>query len=390
MTNFFTNIKKIIVSLKGLVIIGSADILGLAISAIFWLLLASLMSVKEYGEITYFIAIATLAQSCSIIGSSNTILVFSSKQPNAIPPLLVLSLLAASVSSLVLFLITEQFELIFLVFSLLIFEISIHILLGKKIYNTYAKFFLAQKISQLILGISLYFILGFDGVLYGIILSSIPLLVIFSKEIQIRNLDFSILKSKKTFIINNYLVRIVTTFRRDIDKIIIPSLLGFTVLGNFALAIQFYSILMVISSISFKYLVPNDTAGIKNKKLKKSLILLSIIIAFFSFFLSPYIIENIFTKFSESIIPIQIISFSVIPGTIGLILSSKLLALEQTKFLMISSVIQLSFVLIGTIFLGLAFGIIGVTISFLVGSILYAGTLAVMNYHFIGAKKFNI
>jgi O-antigen/teichoic acid export membrane protein len=383
-------LKNTIISLKGLVVIGSADILGMAIAATFWLLLASLMSVKEYGEIIYFIAISSIAYSSSIVGSTNTISVFSLKNPKAIPSLLLLSLIFSLLASLIVFFITQKFELVFLVIVFLIFDTSVQILLGKKLYIRYAKFFLTQKILLLILGLSLYYILGFDGVLIGIILSHVPLLIIFSKEICTSKFDFSILKLKKDFIITNHGIQIVQIFRRDIDKIIIVPLLGLTILGNFALALQFYTLLMIISSISFKYLVPKDIDGTNNKKLKKLLILLSIIIAISSFFISPFLINNLFSKFSESILPIQIISFSVIPGTITLILYSKLLALEKSKLLIISSIIQLCFVLIGTIILGLYYGIIGIAISFLISSTVHAGSLAVFNYNFIGSKKFDI
>ena len=58
-------------------------------------------------------------------------------------------------------------------------------------------------------------------------------------------------------------------FSKCIDKIIIAPLLGFVILGNFAFAIQIYTILMVVSSVSYKYLVPEDATGKKNKQLKK-------------------------------------------------------------------------------------------------------------------------
>ena len=72
---------------------------------------------------------------------------------------------------------------------------------------------------------------------------------------------------------------------------------------------------MVVSSVSYKYLVPEDATGKKNKQLKKILILFSIIISVISFVLSPILIEIVFPKFSESILTIQIISFTVIPAT---------------------------------------------------------------------------
>ena len=151
------NLKDKIFALKGLAIIGSADIIGAAISTIFWLILASLLLVEEYGKITYLIAIASLAQSCSVVGSSNTFMVYSSKKPELIQTLIFLSFIAAIVSSIIAFFVTQKFELIFLVISFLILELSSAILLGKKFYSRYSKFILSQKTLQFILGIGLYF-----------------------------------------------------------------------------------------------------------------------------------------------------------------------------------------------------------------------------------------
>ena len=147
---------------------------------------------------------------------------------------------------------------------------------------------------------------------------------------------------------------------------------------------------MIFSSISYNYLVPKDVIGEKNVKLKFFLILLSIVITLSGFFLSPYVIENFFSKFSESIIPIQIASFSVIPNTIAMILYSKILALEKSRFLIIANSVQLCIILIGTIFLGILYGIIGVTIAFVLGNTMHAITLLIVNYNYVGKKKFDI
>jgi O-antigen/teichoic acid export membrane protein len=384
-----SNLKDKIFALRGLVMIGSADIIGGAISAVFWLVIASLLLVEEYGEISYFIAIASLGTLC-VVGAPQTLMVYSTKYQKIIPTLLLLTLIFTVIGSLIAFIIVQRFEIIFLIFSFIIFESSITLLVGKKLYTKYSKFLLTQKILQFTIGIGLYFLFGVNGVLIGIALANCSLIPIFYNELRCYKIDLSLLKPKKEFIINNNIIYIISVFRRDIDKIIVVPLLGFTVLGNFALALQFYSIMMILSSISFKYLLPKDVGGEKNAKLKKLLILLSILIALSGFYFSPYFIENFFAKFSESIIPIQIASFSVIPSTISMILFSKILALEKSRFLMIANSVQLCVILIGTIFLGILYGIIGVAIAFVLGNTMYAITLAVINYNYVGRKKFDI
>jgi O-antigen/teichoic acid export membrane protein len=384
-----SNFRKKLFRHKGLALIGSADIIGSAISAVFWLIVASLLLVEEYGELSYFIAIASLG-ICCVVGSSDSLMVFSTKNQKIIPTLLFLTLIFTVVASLIAFVIVQRFEIIFLIFSFVVFQVSITLLLGKKLYAKYSRFLLTQKILQFVIGIGLSFSLGVNGILIGIALGNLALVPIFYQELKSFKIDFSLLKPKKGFIINNSIIYIISVFRRDIDKIIVVPILGFTVLGNFALTLQFFTIMMIFSSISYNYLVPKDVIGEKNVKLKFFLILLSIVITLSGFFLSPYVIENFFSKFSESIIPIQIASFSVIPNTIAMILYSKILALEKSRFLIIANSVQLCIILIGTIFLGILYGIIGVTIAFVLGNTMHAITLLIVNYNYVGKKKFDI
>jgi len=383
------NLSSVASAHKGLLLIGSSGIIGSAISAAFWLLVASLLSVEEYGEISYFIAIASLG-ICCIVGSPQTLTVYSTKHPKIIPTLLLLTLIFTVIGSLIAFLIVQRFEIITLIFSFIVLEASLTLLLGKKLYSKYSKFLLTQKILQFVIGISLSFSLGLNGVLIGIALANFSLIPIFYKELRNYKIDLSLLKPKKEFIINNEVIYLISVFRRDIDKIIIVPILGFTVLGNFALTLQFFTIMMIISSISFEYLLPKDVGGEKNAKLKKFLILVSVLIALSGFFFSPYFIENFFTKFNESIIPIQIASFCVIPSTISMILFSKILALEKSRFLIIANLVQLCAILIATVYLGILYGIIGVTVAFVLGNTMYAITLAIINYNYVGKKKFDI
>ena len=385
----WSNLKNKLFAHKGLALIGSADLIGSAISAIFWLVVASLLLVEEYGEISYFIAIASLGMCC-VVGSPETLMVFSTKHQKIIPTLLLLTLIFAVAASLIAFIIVQRFEIIFLIFSFIVLEASITLLVGKKLYTKYSKFLLTQKILQFAIGIGLYFSLGVNGVLIGITLANFSLIPIFYKELRYYKIDFSLLKPKKEFIMNTHLIYLISVFRRDIDKIIVVPILGFTVLGNFALTLQFFTIMMILSSISYKYLLPKDVSGEKNAKLKKILILVSILIALSGFFFSPYFIENFFMKFSESIIPIQIASFSVIPSTISVILFAKILALEKSKFLIIANSVQLCVVLIGTISLGILYGIIGVTIAFVLGNTVHAIALTIINYKYVGRGKFDI
>ena len=201
----WSNLRNKLFSLKGLALIGSADIIGNAISAIFWLVIASLLLVEEYGEISYFLAIASLG-ICCVVGSPEALMVFSTKHQKIIPTLLFLTLIFTVVASLIAFVIVQRFEIIFLVFSFIILEASITLLLGKKLYARYSKFLLTQKILQFVIGIGLYFLLGVNGVLIGIALANFTLIPIFYKELRYYKIDLSLLKPKKEFIIKTNII----------------------------------------------------------------------------------------------------------------------------------------------------------------------------------------
>ncbi|SVE63279.1 uncharacterized protein METZ01_LOCUS516133, partial [marine metagenome] len=191
----WSNLKNKLFAHKGLALIGSADIIANAISAAFWLVIASLLLVEEYGEISYFIAIASIT-ICCVAGSPQALMVYSTKYEKIVPTLLLLTLIFTVAASLIAFIIVQRFEIIFLVFSFIVLEVSITLLVGKKLYTRYSKFLLTQKILQFAIGIGLSFSLGVNGVLIGIALANFVLIPIFYKELRRYKIDFSLLKPK--------------------------------------------------------------------------------------------------------------------------------------------------------------------------------------------------
>ena len=88
---------------------------------------------------------------------------------------------------------------------------------------------------------------------------------------------------------------------------------------------------------------------------------------------------NDIKKFISSIDAIQILSLSVIPGTIALLYESKLLAIEKSKFLVISKSIATVIIIVGFLTLGVAYEIIGLATTLLFATIFQAGFLFMSN-----------
>ena len=377
------NFRERLFGQKDILSIGFANLFGSGITAIFWFYIASLLGPAEYGQIHYFLAIAGMAQLVSLFATPNAITVYVAKNIRIHSTLFFISIIAGIVSSLVVFLFFSRTDASLLVLGYIIFEISNGFLLGKKLFSNYAKFFLTQKILTVIFGLGLYFTFGVDGIIFGLVLSYVPYIWILVNEFRNTRIDFSLLKPRKGFIINNYGINISGAVGGQIDKLIIVPLLGFELLGNYSLAMQFLIILLLFPTIVFKYLLPMDSSAKNTKNLKKISILVSGALAAFGIVVLPMIIPVLFPKFIDSVVAIQIISVVIIPATIGVFYESKLLALEKGKFPIIGKSVGIITVVVGFLTLGSMYGMIGLATTFVISGFLQ--TLVVV----IGSKTIN-
>jgi len=364
MDNYWNNFLHKITKQKDLASIGFSNVIGGVISAIFWLYLASLIVPESYGEIHYFLGIAGMAQVISLIGATNTLTVYTAKNVKIQSTLFLISIIAVAISALVIIIIFYRFDVALLAFGYVIFELLNSVLLGSKLFVKYSKFFLIQKILTLTLGIGFYYTLGVDGIILAIALSFIPYFILFISEFRKTKIDFSLLVPRKGFIINNYVMSMIGSSGSQIDKLIIAPLLGFALLGNYSLALQIFTVMIMFSSIVYKYLLPQDATGKSNNTLKKVTVLISIGISALGIILSPLIIPELFPKYIETIDAIQIMSIAVVPGAVSMLYTSKLLSLEKSRFVLISKAISVSMLIVGFIILGPIFGIIGLASVF--------------------------
>jgi O-antigen/teichoic acid export membrane protein len=117
------------------------------------------------------------------------------------------------------------------------------------------------------------------------------------------------------------------------------------------------------------YLLPQESQGMRNRKLKKYSVLLSLVIVSLSIVIIPILIQTIFPMYEESIIPIQIMSIGIIPITISVIFESFFLGREQTQLVLIAISLQTGLYFLLIITLGNQLGLIGIAISFLISTI---------------------
>ena len=359
MKDTWNNIKDNIIGKKGLLSIGFADIVGSGVSSLFWLYIASQLNPDIYGELIYFIGIAGTAQLVSLLGSSNVLTVYTAKNVKIQSTLFLISILAAAISLAIITIFFNRLDAGLLAVGFVVFSLVNSVILGKKLFVKYSKLVLSQKILTLILGIGLYFVFDVYGIIYGLALSYIPHLVIFVKEFSRTRIDFALLKPRKGFIINNYAMNLVAGLGGTLDKLIIAPVVGLALLGNYSLALQMLTMMMVFSAVVYKYLLPLDASGESNKKIRQIAIVISIIITILGVTILPDVIDWLFPKYIDATDAIQIMSLAVVPGTIAILYSSKFLGMEKSKVVMIPKLVSLGVMIGGFLYFGPIYGAIG-------------------------------
>ena len=365
-------IRSLLHDTKDVQHVGIGNIAGKVIVGIFWFYMATVLGSENYGQVIYLIALGSMGAAISMVGTSNTLIVYTAKKVPIESALYSIALILGTAAAIVLYIFSSNIIVSIFVFGYIFYNLGIAQLLGNKLYKKYAIILIIQKILFVSLALLFYSIIGFEGVVLGFALSMLVFSYIVLKEFRDTKIDFKILKPRFGFMINNYALTIEKVLNGQVDKLIIAPIFGFALLGNYALSIQFLSIMLIIPSIVFQYTLSQDATGNLSKKIKKISIGSSIMVACLGIVLSPILIPIIFPDYVEAIQLIQIISFMVIPSSIILAYNSELLGKEKSRFVLIGQGISVSVYLVGLLTLGAIIGINGVAISLVLSSICQA------------------
>ncbi|EGP92874.1 lipopolysaccharide biosynthesis protein [Nitrosarchaeum koreense] len=366
-------VKEFFSKFKDLSSLGLGVGISNAIGGIFWFYMAALLGTEKYGEVSYLISIGVIASMIALIGSGNTIIVYAAKGVKIQPPMFLMVILSSLITSTILFFIfVNDFSISLYVIGYVIFMLITSNLLGKKFYRNYSKFIIAQKILMVALAVGFFYVLEIQGIILGIAVSFFPFGFLIYKEFKNTKIDFSLVSSRVGFIFNNYLLDLTNAFRGSLDKLIIAPLLGFGLLGNYQLGIQFMAMLHLVPGIIFQYTLAHDATGNQNKLLKKIIILFSVLLAILSIILAPIILPILFPKFIEAIEIIQIMSISIIPATVITTYVSKFLGMAKSKIVIIGSGLYLGVQIPAILILGTIWGVNGSAISIVIASTVHA------------------
>ncbi|WP_016939512.1 MULTISPECIES: hypothetical protein [Nitrosopumilus] len=382
MTKFFEKIIKLVVRFKDLTAIGVANLVASAIGGIFWILLAALMDAEAYGEIGYFLSIASIVGVAAGLGAYNTMTVYTAKGEKIQKSLWYMVGLSGIISSVIIFFIFQNLGVSIHVLGYVIFTLIISETLGKKFYIKYSKLIITQRSLMFGLAMGLFFGIGPDGVILGIGLSFIPFVIIVYKSLKESEFSIEHLKNKKNFIANNYVLDISKVLSGHLDKLIIAPIFGFAILGNYYLGIQIFNLLSLLPAAVLYYTLPQDASGKPNIKLKKVVFGASGILAVLGIFLSPILIPNFFPKFLDAILVIQILSIAIIPKTVTFMYMSEFMGNEKIKTVVIASAIFVVVQIVLIFILGEIYGILGLAVALVIANVAEAGYLS-------GIKKFS-
>jgi len=370
MKDIWNQLKIITNKFRDLSLYSIGTLVTNGIGGIFWLYMASLLGTESYGEISYLMAIGIMAGTISSLGMSNLLIVYGAKNIKIQSTIFLIGLISSGITALIIFFVVDNSITISLyIIGFVIFTLITAELIGQKLFSKYSKIIITQKIMLVIFSIVLYHLIGLQGIMLGIAISFLFFIVMMYKTFRQVKIDFPTLKNKYKFSINSFLLQISEAFNGSLDKIIIAPILGFALLGNYQLGLQFIGLLYLIPGMLFSYALTHDASGNSTKLVKKMIIIISIIFALLSIVLSPILLPIVFPQFTEAIVVIQIMSVSIVPSAIASTYISKYLGSEDGKIVIIGSGLYLMIQIISIIVLGSMYGLNGVAFSIVISAV---------------------
>jgi O-antigen/teichoic acid export membrane protein len=346
-----------------------ASVLG----AFFWLIIASILNVNDYGLANYYLAIANVTAGVGITGLNLTIITYLAKgEKKLLYEANSFTLITGVASALIL----SAFYWIsgIVAATAIFFNMTQSELLGTKKYRQYAFISIGQSITQITLSILLYHPLGIMGILLGYFLGYFAFSYkYFHSIIKNFSLNFDSLKEKRNFALHSYGYNLIgKQLANYFDKVIIGALFGYYLLGLYQLGFQFFMFLTIIPASLSQYLLPEESSGKTKKEIKIIGVILSILVAITSYIATPYLIQKLFSTFIDSIPLVQVMSLAIVPTTIVAILTSSSLGKEKSRTVFIAGLIYLASLIIGIITLEKIMGILGLALSIIVARTIQA------------------
>jgi len=366
-------------SFKNFSYISVGRIIATGLQAVFYLIFAAFLGPEQYGQMSYLIALAGTFSIIFRFGLPHTVSVYQAKKEHStVNQVNTLAIITSSIGALVLLFIDPFSAILSLSISFLL--MNLYNLLGLKNYKKHALIDIIKSVLIIILPISLFFILEIPGILLGIAISNFLCSFHFLKKINFRVQSFNKIRENFKVIVHNFGADISSNLPRVADKLLILPLFGFSFVGIYQFNLQILFALEILPIMLHSFLLSEESSG---KTTQRKFILITILLTIFLVsavvILSPIFVNELFPQFQEGIFSLQILAFSLFPLVASSIFSAKLQAKESIQ-IGYSAVVRIFSLLILILILGPTYGLVGLSLSVLFSSIIYAIFLSILHH----------
>ena len=345
-------------------LVAAAQVLATLSGALFWLALALLLHPFAFGEVGWLYSLSMLASTAACLGLGKSMVVSKSPSPHLS---FYLTLLSSTVSGAALSLLNPWAGL--LVFGLSLFSLSFHLELSQQDSKGYLLLWLLRS-ALLPLPVLLYLWGGKTWlILFGLFLShflpSIPFLL--------KRLSVTIVTPKPGPKIVGYLLSDLGSASLGfLDKVAAGRLLGMEVLGLYYFSTRFFYLLAALPQTLFFYSLSTGSKGMRSLALKSSLLLLGTSLPL------SFLVPQLFPDYSGSTTALRIILLSLVPATVSQVCSAELLSEQKPAGASSAYAATVPFQLLSLVVLGRRFGLLGLSLSFLLTQSLLASLLLLL------------
>ena len=339
---------------------------AIILQGMFYLLFAAMLGPESYGHLNVIIALAGTFSVFSRFGLHHSLQIYKAKKNSIIASqIITLFIITTSISSLILLSIDPLAAVLSMAISFyLLYQ---HDLLGLRQYRKFMFISILKNSLTLIVPLILYFLLDIPGIILGMAIASFIATIPFVKEIRIKS--FFDLKNYQKVLISNFGVDAAGALPVYLDKLLIAPLFGFLVVGIYQFNLQILFVLAALPGVLRMFLLTEEASGITHRKMAKLVVLGSVALTALSIVLAPSFVNEFFPKYSEGIPSLQIILLTALPLSVGAIFSARLMANESTK-IGYSVFIKLPILLVLLGILGNVYGLIGLSLAYLISTII--------------------
>ena len=359
----FNQIKTLTGLNLGIGYVTLAHLGSVVIFSLLWLTLASILTVEDYGKISYLLAISFMGVMFSNFGLRITMLTYLPKGikelRNQINSLILITSISIAVATLLIF---QSISIFVVLITTAFIMMSTAECLANKKYKEYVILLIGAPSTQVLLTLIFYYIGGIEFALIGYGIGSIPFSYRYFSSLRFFRFRFDEIRSRFRFVMHSFSLLIARNVQWY-DKLLIAPLFGFFILGQYQIGIQFLLFVGVIPQILFQFLLPENAIGVSHSRIRYTGIIVTFALVVILWFATPSIISNLFPKYVESIFTTQIILIGAVPLTINALIGAKLLGLGESKYVFYGALFYLGVQTISISTLGLAYSTIGLAIS---------------------------